>query len=89
MDDAVYRATYRAHAADLVATVFEPSRLGATIRSEHARIARYVVGDEGEDRSRTFAGTPIEFDATVYGPNGLIAYVEARAAAVRQALQVR
>jgi spore coat protein H len=89
MDDALYRATYRAHVAELVATVFDPARLSATIRSEHARIARYVVGDEGEDPSRSFAGTPIEFDATVYGPNGLVAYVEARAAAVRQALQGR
>ena len=86
MDDAVYRAAYRIHVADLLATVFEPSRLSATIRSEHARIARYVIGDEGEDPSRSFAGTPLEFDATVYGPNGLVAYVDARATAVRRAL---
>jgi spore coat protein H len=87
MDEAIYRATYRTHVADLLATVFEPSRLGATIRSEHARIAGYVIGEEGEDPSRSFAGTPLEFDATVYGPNGLVAYVETRAAAVRKALQ--
>jgi spore coat protein H len=87
MDDLSYRATYRTHVADLLATVFVPSRLSATIRSEHARIAPYVIGDEAEDPSRSFAGTPSDFDASVYGPNGLLAYVEARAAAVRQALQ--
>ena len=86
MDDPVYRAAYRAHVEDLLATVFEPSRVGATLQSEHARIARFVIGAEGEDPARTFAGTPIEFDATVFGPTGLAAFVENRAAAVRRAL---
>ena len=49
MDDAVYRAAYRKHVEDLLATVFEPSRVGANIKAEHARIAPYVVGAEGED----------------------------------------
>lgn len=86
MDDPVYRATYRAHVEDLLATVFEPSRVSAILRVEQARIAQYVIGTEREDPGRTFAGTPEQFDATVYGPTGLIAYVTNRVAAVRRAL---
>ncbi len=58
MDDPVYRATYRAHVEDLLATVFEPSRVSAILRVEQARIAPFVIGAEGEDPARTFAGTP-------------------------------
>ena len=86
MDDPVYRATYRSHLESLLTTVFEPARLGATFRSEQARIAPYVIGADAEDPSRSFAGTPAQFDATVYGPSGLVAYVQSRAAAVRAAL---
>jgi spore coat protein CotH len=88
MDDPVYRAAYGGHVENLLATVFEPSRVSARLRSEQARIAPYVVGVEGEQPGRTFAGSPAQFDATVYGPAGLIAYVESRAAAVRRALGV-
>ena len=86
MDDPLYRATYRAHVENLLATVFEPSSLSARLQSEHARIAQFVIGSSGELPGRTFAGTPAQFDATVFGPTGLIAYVESRAAAVRRAL---
>jgi spore coat protein H len=86
MDDSVYRATYRAHVEDLLATVFEPSRVSAILRVEQARIAPYVIGAEGEESGRTFAGTPEQFDAAVYGPTGLIANVTNRVAAIRQAL---
>ena len=86
LDDPVYRVQYRAHVENLLATVFEPSSLGARFRSEQARIAPFVIGAEGEETSRSFAGTPEQFDATVYGPTGLVAYVDARAAAVRRAL---
>jgi spore coat protein H len=87
MDDPVYGAAYRQHVEDLLATVFVPSRVKATIQSEHARIARYVIGDEGEDPSRSFAGSPQQFDSAVYGASGLLATVEIRAAAVRRALE--
>jgi len=86
MDDPVYRATYRAHVEDLLATVFEPSRVSAILRVEQARIAPFVIGNEGEDPARTFAATPQQFDAAVYGPNGLLAYVTNRVTAVRRAL---
>lgn len=86
MDDAVYRAMYRAHVENLLATVFQPSSLSARFQSEHARIASFVIGASGELAGRSFAGTPEQFDATVFGPTGLIAYVESRAAAVRRAL---
>ena len=86
MDDPVYRAQYRAHVVDLLATVFEPSRVNAILQSEQARIAPYVIGREGELAGRSFAGTPAQFDASLYGPTGLLAYVSNRAAAIRRAL---
>ena len=87
MDDPVYRAAYRANVETLLATVFEPGRLAATLRSEQARIARFVVGPEGEPFGRNLAGSPAQFDASVFGPGGLIAYVTNRAAAVQQVLR--
>ncbi len=86
MDDPVYRAAYRTHVEDLLATVFEPSRVSALLRSEQARIAPYVIGAEGEQAGRTFVTNPAQFDAIVYGPGGLIEYTQNRAAAVRRAL---
>jgi spore coat protein H len=87
MDDPVYRAAYRRHVEDLLATVFVPSRVNASIKSEHARIAPYVIGGEGEAQQRGFVASPQQFDDAVYGANGLLATVESRAAAVRQALE--
>jgi spore coat protein H len=87
MDDGVYRAAYRKHVEDLLATVFEPSRVSATIRAEHARIAPYVIGAEGEDPRLGFVASPRQFDDTVYGASGLVAAVQSRAAAVRRALE--
>jgi spore coat protein H len=86
MDDPVFRATYRAQVEQLLATVFEPSRIAATLRSEQARIFPFVFGPQGETFNRNFVGSPAQFDASVYGPNGLIAYVNNRATAVRTAL---
>jgi spore coat protein H len=87
LDDPIYRAAYRAHLRTLLDAVFESSRLSATIRAEHGRIARYVIGAEGEDPARSFAGTSLDFDASVYGPNGLLAYVENRLSAIRRAIE--
>jgi spore coat protein CotH len=86
MDDPVYRAQYRAHVVDLLATVFEPSRVNAILQSEQARIAPYVIGREGELAGRSFAGTPAQFNESLYGPTGLLAYVSNRATAIRRAL---
>ena len=88
MDDPVYRATYRAQMEQLLATVFDPSRIAGTLRSEQARIAPYVFGPQGEPFGRNFVGSPLQFDASVHGPNGLIVYVTNRAAAVQAALRV-
>ena len=86
MDDPVYRA----HIALTWKTCWRQSssrpRVSAILRVEQARIAPFVIGAEGEDSGRTFAGTPQQFDAAVYGPTGLIAYVTNRAAAIRRAL---
>ena len=88
MDDPVYRAAYRTHAEDLVNTALEPARVGATLRSEQARIAPFVIGAEGEVAGRSFVGSPAQFDAALLGPNGLIASYTNRVAAVRRALAV-
>ena len=87
MDDPVYRGQYRALVEQLLATVFEPSRVTAIIRSEHARIAPHVFGSQGETFGRNFVGTPAQFDASIFGPNGLITYVTNRHAAVQAALR--
>jgi hypothetical protein len=87
MDDPVYRAAYRGHMQQLLATVFEPGKVNATIRSEQARIFPYVFGPEGESFARTFLTTPAQFDAAVVGPFGLAAYVSNRSAAVTAALR--
>ena len=56
---------------NLLATVFEPGRVTATLRSEQARIARFVVGPEGEPFGRNLAGSAAQFDAALFGPTGL------------------
>ena len=86
LDDPVYRAAYRANLHNLLATVFEPSKVTAAIRSEHARIFPHVIGSQGESFSRTFVGSAQQFDAAVYGSNGLLNYVTNRAALVQAAL---
>jgi spore coat protein CotH len=88
LDDPMYRQMYRAQVDQLMATVFDPARVSATLRSEQARIFPHVVGPQGELFSRSFVGSPAQFDASVYGPNGLIDYVNNRAAAVQAALRV-
>ena len=86
MDDPVYRAAYRSHVEDLLSTSLEPSRVSATLRSEQARIAPFVIGAEGETAGRGFAGSAAQFDAALFGANGLIASYTNRVAAVRLAL---
>lgn len=87
MDDPVYRAFYRTQIEELLATIFVPSRLVAIMRAEQARIAQYVVGPTGETFGRNFAGSTAQFDASLNGPNGLVAYVTNRAAAVQATLR--
>lgn len=87
MEDPVYRAAYRTNLETLLASVFEPSRLNAVIRSEHARIFPFVIGPTGEPFGRNLAGSAAQFDAAVNGPAGLAAYVSRRATAVQQALR--
>ncbi|HEY6509021.1 MAG TPA: CotH kinase family protein, partial [Vicinamibacterales bacterium] len=87
MEDPVYRAAYRTNLETLLARVFEPGRLNAIIRSEHARIFPFVIGPTGEPFGRNLAGSAAQFDAAVNGPAGLAAYVSRRATAVQQALR--
>lgn len=82
LDDPVYRAAYRANVDEMLRTVFVPSRVNAIMQAEQARIYRYVIGPEGEAPSRNFAGTAAQFDASLFGPNGLMQYVNNRHARV-------
>ena len=86
LDDPVYRAAYRRHVEDVLSGPFEPARVSARLRAEHALIARDVVGPEGEGRGRTFLRSPQDFDEALYGTRGLLTYVQSRHAAVREAL---
>ena len=86
MDDPVYRAAYRSHVEDLLSSALDPSRVSATLRSEQARIAPFVIGAEGETAGRGFAGSAAQFDAALLGANGLITSYTNRVAAVRRAL---
>ncbi|HYE87316.1 MAG TPA: CotH kinase family protein [Vicinamibacterales bacterium] len=86
LDDPVYRAQYRSHLEQLTRTVFEPSRLSARFRAAHTLIARDVIGVDGEQRGRTFVNDPADFDAAMYGPNGLLAWAQSRHAALLAAL---
>jgi hypothetical protein len=67
--------------------VFEPSKVSATLRSEQARMFPFVLGPQGEPFGRNFTGPPAVFDASVYGPNGLVACVANRAVRVQQILR--
>jgi hypothetical protein len=86
MDDPVYRAAYRRHVEELLGSSLELGRVASILRSEHARIAPFVVGAEGEQPGRTFVASPAAFDANVNGANGILAQYANRLASVRQAL---
>jgi spore coat protein H len=83
LDDPVYRAAYRQYVEEMLAGVFEPSRLTIRLQTEYARIAPYVVGADGEQPGRTFIDSPAQFTGAV---SSLVEYVQTRAASVRQAL---
>lgn len=84
LDDPLYRAVYRANVDEMLRTVFEPSRVSAIIQSESARIFPFIFGAQGEIASRNFAGTVAQYDNNIFGPNGLIAYVQNRHARVME-----
>jgi spore coat protein CotH len=84
MDDPVYRAAYRGYVEEFLNTAFEPSGLTTRIQAEHARIAPYVIGAEGEQPGATFIESPMEFTQAV---TNLISYVQTRAVSVRQTLE--
>jgi spore coat protein CotH len=86
LDDPVYRSIYRQKVEQVISTVFEPEALTARLRTEYTRIAPYVVGPEGERDGHTFLANAAQFDDSVFGASGLVAYVQSRVDAVRRAL---
>jgi hypothetical protein len=83
LDDPVYRTAYRRHVEDVLATVFDPGTLSSRLQTQHALIAPFVVGAEGEQPGRTFINTPAQFTQAL---STVVSYVQGRAVAVRQAL---
>ena len=79
----MYRGVYRQHVEEVLATVFEPGALAARLQAQHALIAPYIIGAEGEQPGRTFINTPTEFTQAL---SSVVSYAQGRAAAVRQAL---
>lgn len=87
MDDPVYRAAYRVQVNELLDTIFVPARVNAIMQAEQARIYPFVIGPQGEAGLRNFAGTAAQFDASLFGTNGLMAYVTNRHARVLDAFR--
>jgi len=83
LDDPVYRGAYRQHVEEVLTTVFEPGTLAARLQAQHALIAPYIIGAEGEQPGRTFIDTPAQFTQAL---SSVVSYVQGRAATVRQAL---
>jgi spore coat protein CotH len=84
--DEVYSARYRAHLSRALEGLFAPEAAAARMRQLHTLIAGSVVGDRGERPSHTTISSPAAFERSVDGPGGLRDVIEARHAAVRQAL---
>lgn len=62
-DDPVYRAAYLANLRTFAMGPFAPAALSARLRAEHASIAPYVTGPEGEQPSHTLLAKPDDFQA--------------------------
>jgi hypothetical protein len=61
LGDEVYRATYFRHVSAFVTGVGNADAIAARMRAEHALIAPYVVGAEGETPEFTALGRPEDF----------------------------
>ena len=83
LDDAIYRAQYRAHLESLLGSVFDAGHVTARLRQEHALIAAHVVGPDGEQPGRTFLASPEMFDQAL---EQAVRDVTARVPAVQTAL---
>jgi hypothetical protein len=65
LDDPVYRAAYLAHIRSVVDELFANGALEQRLRTEHARIAPYVVGPEGEQPGYTMLSSPERFSSAL------------------------
>jgi hypothetical protein len=83
LDDATYRARYRAHVESLLGSAFDAGHVVARLRQEHAMIAAHVVGPDGEQPGRTFLASPETFDQAL---ELLVRDVTARVPAVQASL---
>jgi hypothetical protein len=63
MDDPVYQATYWKHVRAFLAGPFAKGTILARLRAEHALVAPFVLGPEGERPGFTFLAKPEDFQA--------------------------
>ncbi len=83
LDDPTYRARYRAHVEARLGSVLDAGAVTARLRQEHALIAPYVIGPDGEHPGRTFLASPDAFDTALAQ---VVLYVEAHLGAARATL---
>ena len=86
LDDPVYAERYRAEAEAALLGGFEASALQERMTRYHDLVAPFVVGADGEAAPYTNLSSEADFEASVTGAGGLIEHVEARHAAVEDAL---
>jgi spore coat protein CotH len=84
--DDVYAARYRDHLADALDGLYSLETIEGRLRELHALIAPFVAGDRGERPTHTTISAPEAFEASIEGPNGLIAFIRSRHQTIRAAL---
>jgi len=86
LDDRSYRSRYLQELEAGLEGAFDEETVLARIDAQHARIARWVVGEEGEERPYTLLRAGAFDDSLETGRDALKPHVRARVAAVRAAL---
>lgn len=87
LDDPVYREIYRAELENALQGAFDVDEVRARLDANHALIEQFVVGSDGEVAPYTFLKSGEEFESSLLsGENALQPHVEARHAAVAEAL---
>jgi hypothetical protein len=86
MADEVYAARYRAHLEHALGGLFAPDAIEKRARELHTLITPAIVGERGERPTHTTVTSPESFQRALDGPDGLIARITRRQAAIRSAL---
>jgi hypothetical protein len=84
MDDPTYRATYQRHLRAFAEGPFVPGSFVARLRREHALVAPYVLGPQGERAPYTTLARAADFGAEL---ETLVKYAGTRHTAILEALE--